>query len=134
MYECRVDEDSPWRFCYADHCGNERRISERVDPLIRLEYYREKLEAGEELNDLERADLDALTEMMAEMVRQFVEVVKRELAPALEKFAKLFNEALASIQETVKKSDIQMILNASSQVTATLPPELRPSSRWEDRS
>lgn len=79
------------------------------DMIVRLIHYRDLLEAGQELSEEERADLDAILEVMMEAIKVFAAVLQDAmsqiaaiLVPALRELWEAFPDSLKSDIEEPK--------------------------------
>lgn len=102
LYECCTPGTDKWVECTVKDCARERRINQNMDMVLRLEQYKMKLDAGQELPELERADLEAIGKHIAEVLESFVEAVKEAFKPIMETLAQVVHELWESLPEEYK--------------------------------
>lgn len=80
--------------------------------LLKLEQYKAKLDAGEDLTPEEQAELEAIAQYVAEAIKAFVTVLQEAFRPAIEVVAKALKELWDSLPK-----ELQQYLSQPQRVT-----------------
>lgn len=102
MYECRPSTLDMWRQCFAPGCGNERRINPHVDQIRRLQHYKEVLDKGWELGQLEQDDLEAIAKEVVETLQRFAKMLVDAFTQVAEQIAPVIKSLYDSLPESAK--------------------------------
>lgn len=102
LYECKVPNEDKWVECSAPGCARVRRINQNMDMVLRLEQYKMKLDAGQELESMEQADLEAIAQHIAEVLQSFMEALQEAFKPIIETIATVVRDLWEAFPEEMK--------------------------------
>lgn len=129
LYECCTPGTDKWVECTVKDCARERRINQNMDMVLRLEQYKMKLDAGQELPELEQADLEAIAKHIAGVLESFVEALQEAFKPIMEVLARVVHDIWESLPEQYKveamsKAAPRLQLNPALFGDRTAPPSI----------
>ncbi|UVG33839.1 hypothetical protein SEA_HERCULESXL_55 [Microbacterium phage HerculesXL] len=110
LYECLTPGTDKWVECSAAQCGRTRRINMNMDPVLRLEQYKLKLEAGQQLGELEQQDLNEIAEHIRAVIESFVNALQEAFEPIIEAISTAVKSLWDSLPEPMK---IELMKEAS---------------------
>ena len=102
LYECQSPTTGNWVECSVSGCARERRINKNMDAVLRLEQYKLKLEAGQELSDLEQQDLEEIARHVAAIVESFINALQEAFKPIIESITTALKDLWDSLPEHMK--------------------------------
>lgn len=117
LYECLTPGTDKWVECSAAQCGRVRRINKNMDPVLRLEQYKLKLEAGQQLGELEEQDLREIAEHVKAVVESFVNALPEAFQPIIESITAALRDLWDSLPESMK---VELMKEASPRLQFTL--------------
>lgn len=102
LYECQSPLTGKWVECSVNGCARERRINKNLDAVLRLEQYKLKLEAGQELSELEQQDLEEIAKHVMAVVESFINALQEAFKPIIESIATALKDLWDSLPESMK--------------------------------
>ncbi|QWS69730.1 hypothetical protein SEA_WILLIAMSTRONG_58 [Microbacterium phage WilliamStrong] len=102
LYECQSPTSGKWVECSVPQCARTRRINKNMDAVLRLEQYKLKLEAGQELNDLEQQDLEEIARHVMAVVESFLEALQEAFQPIIEALTTAVKNLWDGLPESMK--------------------------------
>ncbi|QZD98645.1 hypothetical protein SEA_JEMERALD_57 [Microbacterium phage Jemerald] len=122
LYECKVPGTADkWTDCSVQDCARERRINKGMDPVLRLEQYKLKLESGTQLNDLEQQDLEDIAQHVRAVVESFTAALEEAFAPMLEAIVPVLRSLWEGLPEWMK---VDVMKEATPRLEFQLNPEV----------
>lgn len=104
LYECLTPGTDHWIECnvMGDGCGRQRRINKKMDPVLRLEQYKLKLEAGQELNSLEQQDLEEIAKNVQAIIESFMSALQESFEPIMQAITTALRELWEALPEPMR--------------------------------
>lgn len=121
IYECLSPSTGIWHTCTMGRCARERRINKRLDMLVRLEHYKSKLDAGLELTDIEREDLEGIAQVIIEVLNSFLEALEEAFKPIIEALTTALKTFWDGLPEQLK---VELMSEAAPRLKMELNPEV----------
>lgn len=130
LYECKVPNEDKWVECSAQHCARERRINKNMDAVLRLEQYKLKLEAGQQLGEMEQQDLEEIAAHVAAIVESFISALQEAFKPILESITAALHNLWDSLPESMK---VELLKEAEPRLEFKLGDVATPYSEAQNR-
>lgn len=122
LYECLTPGTDKWVECTTTKgCARTRRINKNLDPVLRLEQYKLKLDLGQELNNLEQQDLEEIAAHVKAVIESFINAVEEAFKPIIEAISVALRELWDSLPEEMKT---ELLKEATPRLQMTLNPEV----------
>lgn len=127
LYECKVPNEDKWVECSAQHCARERRINKNMDAVLRLEQYKLKLEAGQDLAPLEEQDLEEIAANVKAVIESFISALQETFQPILESITAALRDLWDSLPESMK---VELLKEAEPRLEFKLGDVATPTQPW----
>ncbi|QWY84504.1 hypothetical protein SEA_QUADZERO_59 [Microbacterium phage QuadZero] len=130
LYECQDSVSGKWVECSVAGCARERRINKNMDAVLRLEQYKLKLEAGQELAPLEEQDLEEIAANVKAVIESFISALQETFQPILESITAALRDLWDSLPESMK---VELLKEAEPRLEFKLGDVATPYSEAQSR-
>ncbi|QZD99187.1 hypothetical protein SEA_CAPTAINREX_59 [Microbacterium phage CaptainRex] len=130
LYECKVPNEDKWVECSVNGCARERRINKNMDAVLRLEQYKLKLEAGQQLSDMEQQDLEEIAAHVKAVVESFISALQEAFTPIIESITTALKDLWDSLPESMK---VELLKEAEPRLEFKLGDVATPYSEAQSR-